>query len=81
MGRSHAWVPPGPERIGPRPWSRADNLTLLDAIRIDQPVSLRANLGAITTGRFVTWVRWHIARYLRRGDVVLMDNLANHKAR
>jgi transposase len=35
----------------------------------------------MNTVRFIAWVRRHLVRYLRRGDVVIMDNLAAHKAR
>jgi transposase len=31
--------------------------------------------------RFIHWVRRHLVRHLRRGDVVVMDNLPAHKAR
>jgi transposase len=31
--------------------------------------------------RFIQWVRRHLVRHLRRGDVVVMDNLPAHKAR
>ena len=35
----------------------------------------------MTTRRFVTWVRRYLVPPLRRGDVVIMDNLAAHKSR
>jgi transposase len=35
----------------------------------------------MTTGRFGTWVRRRLARHLRHGDGVVLDNLAEHKAR
>jgi transposase len=66
MGRSHAWLPRGTELIEPRPMNWGDNLTLV---------------GAMNTPRFIAWVRRHLVRHLRRGDVVVMDNLAAHKAR
>jgi transposase len=31
--------------------------------------------------RFAAWVRRHLVRHLRRGDIVIMDNLAAHKTR
>jgi transposase len=81
MGRSHAWLPRGTELIEPRPRNWGDNLTLVGAIRIDRWLSLGTYWNATTTGRFVTWVRRRLLRHLRRGDVVVMDNLAAHKAR
>jgi transposase len=35
----------------------------------------------MNTARFMAWVRRHLIRCLRRGDVVVMDNLPAHKAR
>ncbi|MFO7692812.1 MAG: transposase, partial [Vicinamibacterales bacterium] len=81
MGRSHAWLPRGTELIEPRPRNWGDNLTLVGAIRIDEWLALGTHWGAMTAGRFVTWVRRRLVRRLRRGDVVVMDNLAAHKAR
>jgi transposase len=34
----------------------------------------------MNTVRFVAWVRRHLVRHLRRGDVVILDNLSAHKA-
>ena len=36
--------------------------------------------GAINTTRFVDWVRRRLVRRLRPGDIVVLDNLAAHKA-
>jgi transposase len=81
MGRSHAWLPRGTELIEPRPRNWGDNLTLVGAIRVDRWLTLATAWGAMTTRGFVTWVRRRLVRHLRRGDVVLLDNLAVHKAR
>ena len=35
----------------------------------------------MNTTRFVAWVRRRLVPALRRGDIVLLDNLAAHKAR
>jgi transposase len=81
MGRSHAWLRRGTELIEPRPRDWGDNLTLVGAMRVDRWLTLATSWGAMTTPRFVTWVRRHLVRHLRRGDVVVLDNLAPHKAR
>src|SRR3989442_754541 len=81
MGRSHAWLPRGTELIEPRPMNWGDNLTLVGAIRMDRLLTLATSWEAMTTARFNGWVRRHLVRHLRRGDVVVMDNLAAHKAR
>ena len=81
MGRSHAWLPRGTELIEPRPRNWGDNLTLVGAIRVDRWLTLATSWDAMTTRRFVTWVRRYLVPHLRRGDVVIMDNLAAHKSR
>ena len=80
MGRSHAWLPRGQEWIEPRPRNWGDNLSLVGAMRLEGWVTLATAWGAITTPRFVAWVRRHLVRHLRPGDIVVLDNLAAHKA-
>jgi transposase len=80
MGRSHAWLPRGTELIEPRPRNWGDNLTLVGAMRADRWLTLGTAWGAMTTPRFVAWVRRRLVRHLRPGDIVLLDNLAAHKA-
>jgi len=79
MGRSHAWLPRGTVLVEPRPMNWGDNLTLVGAIRVDRWLTLATSWGAMNRVRFVAWVRQHLVRHLRRGDVVVMDNLAAHK--
>ena len=81
MGRSHAWVPRGQELIEPRPMNWGDNLSLVGAMRATGWVTMGTTWGAINTPRFVTWVRRSLVRRLRRGDIVVLDNLGVHKAR
>ena len=65
MGRSHAWLPRGQELIEPRPRNWGDNLSLVGAMRLEGWVTLATAWGAITTPRFVAWVRRHLVRHLR----------------
>jgi transposase len=81
MGRSHAWLRRGTDLIEARPMNWGDNLTLVGAIRVDRWLTLATSWGAMTRARFVDWVRRRLVRRLRRGDIVVMDNLAAHKAR
>jgi transposase len=80
MGRSHAWLPRGHELIEPRPMNWGDNLSLVGAIRLTGWVTMATCWGAINTSRFVAWVRRRLVPRLRPGDIVVMDNLAAHKA-
>jgi transposase len=58
-----------------------NNLTMVGAIRADKWLTLAPHWGAMNRPRFVQWVCRHLVRHLRRGDVVVMDNLPAHKAR
>lgn len=80
MGRSHAWVKRGEEFVEPRPMNWGDNLTLMGAMRTSGWVTLGTCWRAMTTPAFDHWVRTHLAPRLRRGDVVLLDNLRAHKS-
>ena len=81
MGRSHAWLPRGRELIEPRPMNWGDNLSLVGAMRREGWLTMATTWGAINTTRFVAWVRRRLVRRLRPGDIVVLDNLAAHKAR
>jgi transposase len=80
MGRSHAWVQRGKEYVEARPMNWGDNLTLVGAVRRRGWVTLSTKWRAMTKIRFIEWVHRGLAPRLRRGDVVLLDNLAAHKA-
>lgn len=80
MGRSHAWVPRGSVLVEPRPRNWGDNLTLVGAMRVDRWLTLSTAWGAMTTARFIEWVQRRLVPRLRRGDIVVLDNLAAHKA-
>jgi len=80
MGRSHAWVRRGEEYIEPRPMNWGHNLSLLGAVRVDGWVTLATKWKGVRTPDFVAWVRERLAPRLRRGDIVLLDNLRPHYA-
>jgi hypothetical protein len=80
MGRSHAWVLRGRELVEPRPRNWGDNLTLVGAMRVDRWLTMSTAWGAMTTPRFTAWVQRRLLPRLRRGDIVVLDNLAAHKA-
>jgi transposase len=81
MGRSHAWLPRGEVLVEARPMNWGDNLTMVGAMRADTWLTLATSWGAMNRARFICWVRRHLVRHLRRGDIVVMDNLPAHKAR
>jgi transposase len=80
MGRSHVWVQRGEEYVEPRPMNWGDNLTLVGAIRRSGWVVLSTKWRAMNNVAFIAWVRRRLAPRLRRGDIVVLDNLPAHKA-
>jgi len=80
MGRSHVWVQRGEEYVESRPMNWGDNLTLVGAIRRRGWLALSTKWQAMTRVGFVEWVRHRLAPRLRRGDIVLLDNLQAHRA-
>jgi transposase len=80
MGRSHVWVKRGEEYVEARPMNWGDNLTLVGAIRRRGWVVLSSKWRAMNTLAFIEWVQRRLAPRLRRGDIVLLDNLQAHKA-
>jgi transposase len=82
MSRSHTWVKRGTEYIDPVPMNWGTTLTLLGAIRVTGWVVLRSMFATANGDRFVAWLTAHLLPQLRRGDVLVMDNLrAHHNAR
>ena len=81
MGRSHAWLPRGTELIEPRPMNWGENLTMVGAMRVDGWLTLATSWSAMNAPRFLTWVQQRLVPRLRRGDIVVLDNLAAHKTR
>ena len=81
LGRSHAWLPRGDILVEPRPMNWSDNLTMIGAMRRDRWLTLGTCWGAMNRKRFVDWVRRRLVPQLRRGDIVILDNLPAHKTR
>src|SRR5207237_3649739 len=80
MGRWHAWVKRGEEYVESRPMNWGDNLTLVGAIRRRGWVVLSTKWRAMNKVAFIEWVQRRLAPRLRRGDIVVLDNLPAHKA-
>lgn len=78
MARSHAWVKKGQEYVERTPMNWGGNLTLLGAIRITGWVVLSTMYASTTSDRFVAWLKRRLLPRLRRGDVLVLDNLKAH---
>ena len=78
ISRSHAWVKRGEELVDRIPMNWGTNLTLLGAIRLTGWVVLTSQFATANKDRFVAWVKRKLLPKLKRGDVVVMDNLRAH---
>jgi transposase len=79
MTRSHAWVKKGTEFIERTPMNWGKNLTLLGAMRLTGWVLLSTMFDTTNKDRFVAWLVTKLLPRLKRGDILLMDNLKAHK--
>jgi transposase len=62
------------------PCSRWETTTFLGAMRATGFVAPLCIEGAINGQLFEAWVKQHLVKTLRAGDVVVMDNLSSHKS-
>ena len=79
MRREHAWSPRGERVVGRRPGRSWKTVSLLGAIRLGEKPRLMTHRGSINGSTFLRFVRKYLVPWLRRGDVVVMDNLNSHK--
>jgi transposase len=79
MRREHGWAPRGERAVGTRPFRSWKTLSLIGAIRLGCRPKLMTHHGAVDGRVFTRFVRHRLVPWLRRGDVVVMDNLNMHK--
>jgi len=75
---THAWAPRGQRAHATAPANRGENKTVVAALTLDGIGPLPRFDGAMTTDRFVGYVRHRLAPTLRAGQVVIADNLTAH---
>lgn len=68
----------GERAIGKAPRNQGKNLTVCGAIALDGVRAMMAYEGGTTREAFLLFVRKALVPALRRGDVVVMDNLSTH---
>lgn len=81
MTRPRGFAPGGTRLVEHVPHGHWRTTTFLCGLRSDGPVAPLVIDGAVNGALFLAWVRQHLAPGLRRGDVVVCDNLAVHKRR
>lgn len=79
MSRSHGRAPRGERVAAAVPGSRT-NVTLISGLRLDGVVAPLAVVGATDGAAFQTYVVEVLVPQLRRGDVVVWDNLGAHQS-
>lgn len=79
LSRTHAWAPIGTRAVARAPGATWKTLTVVGAIRRSKWLTYSRYLGGTTGKRFLSFVRERLAPKLRRGDVVVLDNLRAHK--
>jgi transposase len=80
MTRLYARAPRGQRAVGAVPQGTWQATTVVSAIRRDGVVASLVFNGATDAAAFRTYVEQVLAPALRPGDIVVLDNLAAHKA-
>ena len=80
MTRTRGRAPRGQRVVAKVPGGQWKIVTILGAVRTGGPFAAATVVGATDADVFRTYVREVLAPQLRPGDVVVMDNLAPHKA-
>jgi transposase len=79
MRREYGWAARGLRAHGTKPGRTWSTLTLIGAIREGERPKLMTHKGAVNSRVFLAFVKRRLTPWLRRGDVVVMDNLGAHK--
>jgi len=79
MTRTYGRSPCGQRLVDRVPYGRWETTTFLGAMRSTGFVAPLCVEGAINGALFQAWVEQHLAKTLRPGDTVVMDNLSSHK--
>lgn len=79
MTREYARAPRGERAPGRKPFGWGDNITILGALRWNGLKTVMTVNGGTDTDVFLTFIRELLVPSLRRGDVVVLDNLSAHK--
>lgn len=79
MSRRYARSLQGSRAHDAIPLNRGKTTTIVSSVRLDGTTVPMLIDGAMNGGKFKDYVQNHLAPHLRKGDVVVMDNLACHK--
>jgi transposase len=79
MRREYGWSQRGERVAGSRPFRSWKTIALIGAIRLGKRPKLMTHRGTVNGRIFLRFVKERLVPWLRRGDVVVMDNLNIHK--
>jgi len=79
MTRTHGRAPRGQRLVARVPHGRWTTMTFLAALRCDRIAAPCVIDGPINAEIFLAWVIQFLLPTLRRGDIVVLDNLGSHK--
>lgn len=80
MRREFAWAPRGVRAIGSKPQRNWKTISIIGAIRCGDRPRLMTHRGSVNGATFRRFVRKCLSPWLKRGDLVVMDNLNMHKS-
>jgi len=80
MCREYGWGPRGERVVGSRPLRNWKTVSVIGAIRLGEKPRLMTHPGTVNGSVFQRFVRRSLVPCLRRGDLVVMDNLNFHKS-
>jgi transposase len=79
MRREYGWSLRGERALGTRPFRAWKTVSLIGAIRLGARPKLMTHRGPVNGRVFLRFAKQRLAPWLRRGDIVVMDNLNMHK--
>ena len=80
MTRLRGRAPRGRRLHAAAPCGRWQNTTMISSIRLDGTTACMHLPGAADTAAFVTYIGQVLCPTLKKGDIVVMDNLSVHKS-
>jgi len=80
MSQSYGRSMKGERFYIPETKSKVSNHTLIMAMGLSKTVAPLLFKGAMNTKTFIKWLREDLLPELKKGDVIVMDNLAAHKS-
>jgi transposase len=78
--KTTGWAPRGQRLLDHRPFGHWHTQTLIAGLRCDGLTAPWVIQGAINRKRFELYIETQLAPTLKRGDVVILDNLSSHKS-